>query len=274
MLSNSTEVVSFNYTLTPKSKFKTDYKGKSGVAYEVIRLVNGIPLFLDQHCNRLLNSLATVEPGFKPDKVRLEKSILELIWKNNFSNTNIRIDIFGENILIYGIQSYYPSEKDFEQGVRVTLTSLERKNPKEKIYRELWKKDVEQRIADAKVFELLLVNKQGLITEGSRSNVFFIRDNILFSPDESLILPGITRSEIMKVAKVLGLLVEHAKIDKANLLSFDAAFLCGTSIKILPIAEIDELSFNVNNTLLRKIQLAFNEHFEKEYRKSIKKWRK
>ncbi len=156
----------------------------------------------------------------------------------------------------------------------MSLTAKERENPKEKIYRPLWKNEIEQKLADAKVFELLLVNGQGLITEGSRSNAFFIRDNTLFSAEESLILPGITRSEVLKVANALGVSVEYLKIDESSLSSFDAAFLCGTSIQILPIVKVKNLSFNVDNDLLRKLQKAFILHFEQEYKKSIEKWRK
>lgn len=274
MLNDSTEVISFNYTLIPYSEFIPDQNSKATIVYEVIRLMNGVPVFFDEHCDRLLSSLAIFASNFKPDKARLEKSLLELIQKNNFSNTNIRIDIFDENILIYGVPTNYPSLKDFEKGVEVGLTIADRQYPKEKIYRKLWKKDLEQKITDAKVFELLLMNKQGLITEGSRSNVFFIRDKTIFSADESLILSGITRYEIMKLAKVIGISIEYMKIDKAGLLSFDAAFLCGTSIQILPIAKLYNLSFNVKNALLRKLKHAFNKHFEQNYRKSIDKWKK
>lgn len=271
MLNHSTELISFNYTLISNSDFKTD-QNYATVVYEVIRLINGIPVFFEEHCKRLLNSLLTLD--FKPDKLRLEQSLQELIQRNNLSNTNIRIDIFDGNILIYEVKGFYPTSQDFEQGVQVSLTSKERENPKEKIYRPLWKKEVEQELADAKVFELLLVNQQGLITEGSRSNVFCIRNNTLFSAEELLILPGITRSELLKVASTLGISVEYLEIDEASLTSFDAAFLCGTSIQILPIAKVKNLSFNVENTLLRKLQKAFASHFEQDYRKSIEKWRK
>ena len=274
MLNNSTELISFNYTLIPISEFPPVSNSKAAIAYEVIRLLNGVPVFFEAHCSRLLNSLRTTAPDFKPDKARLKKSLLDLIKKNNYSNTNIRIDIFDENILVYGVHTDYPSPEDFEQGVKVGLTCAERQNPKEKIYRKHWKKEVEQKIIDANVFELLLVNKQGLITEGSRSNVFFIRDNTLFSAEKSLILSGITRAEIMKIAKELDVSIEYVKIDEASLSSFDAAFLCGTSIQILPIAKINSLLLNTNNALLRKLQEAFSMHFEEEYRKSVGKWKR
>lgn len=273
MQNDSTEFISFNYTLIPNLEFKP-HQNRSTIVYEVIRLVNGVPVFFEEHCKRLLNSLKALSPDFKPDKLGLEQSLRELIQRNNLSNTNIRIDVFDGNILIYEVQGLYPKPKDFEHGVQVNLTPKERKNPKEKIYRASWKKDVEKKLADAKVFELLLVNKQGLITEGSRSNLLFIRNNTLFSAEESLILPGITRSEILKVAKKLGVSIQYLKIDKASLVSFDAAFLCGTSIQILPIAKLDNLSFNVDNALLRELQKAFNTHFERDYRKSIEKWKK
>lgn len=273
MLNNSSELISLNYTLIPRSAYKPEQKNAI-LTYEVIRLVDGVPLFFDKHLNRLLNTLASVNLNFKPDKQRLQSSLKKLIQRNKLSNTNIRITIFDENILIQEQSAFYPLEEDFEKGVHVATVEIERQNPQEKIYREHWKKEVEQRIKDAQVYELLLVNKQGLITEGSRSNVFFIRENTMFSAEESLILPGITRSEILIIAKRMGIQIEFSKVDKHSLLTYDAAFLCGTSIQVLPISKIDDKSFRIDNAVLRKLQMAFQERFEQEFKKSMDKWKK
>lgn len=274
MLNDSKGVVSFNNTLISKSEFKLNLSNKGTIVYEVIRLYNGVPMFFDDHCDRLQSSLFIDASGFKPNKLQIENSILALIQKNNLVNTNLRIDVYDKNVLIYEIAANYPSPKDYLQGVDVVLDSIERKDPNEKIYRDQWKKEVEQKILDAGVFELVLVNKHGLITEGSRSNVFFIRDNKLFSAEESLILPGVTRFEILKIARNLGVPLEYIELEKETLVNYDAAFLCGTSIHILPIAKINKLSFSVDNALLLKLQKMFEAHYEQEYNTSKIRWKR
>lgn len=274
MLNESSEFISFNYDVISGTEFDSLRSAKSTIVYEVIRLMNGVPMFWEAHFRRLKKSLRAVNSKAKVDKIRIEQNLSNLISANQFQNTNIRIDVFDENILIFGIQAHYPMDSAFKLGVKVGLTKSERQNPNEKIFRKQWKKDIEQKISDAGVFELLLVNKQELITEGSRSNVFFIRGNSLFSAEDSLILPGVTRSEILKIAIRKKIEIKYVSLDSASLPTFEAALLCATSIQILPIAELNDLRFNVDNACLRIIQKAFEKHSKLEYYRASRKWKK
>ena len=107
------------------------------------------------------------------------------------------------------------------------------------------------------VFESILVNKQGFITEGSKSNIFFIKDDELYTAPDSLVLSGITRQKIIAICKSFSINIIFEAVNFQNIKSFDAAFLCGTSPEVLPIRAIGFVGFQTKHSVLLKIQNAY-----------------
>ncbi|MBN2237223.1 MAG: aminotransferase class IV [Bacteroidales bacterium] len=242
--------------------------------YEVIRLHHGVPLFWDAHWIRFQYGINAIGLKVKFDKLKVEKALRNLIEENMFSSINIRIDAVDENILLYGIQSFYPSENDIQLGVDLNLTSTVRINPTIKFYRKQWREDRHSEINNAGVYETLLVNPEGMITEGSHSNVFFIKDQTLYSADESSILSGITRSEILKIAKTKNISVVYNQVFADNYWEYETAFLCGTSYNVLPVKQIEQKVYSIDHPLLNALKFSFDQHFLNEYLKGINKWKK
>jgi branched-chain amino acid aminotransferase len=103
------------------------------------------------------------------------------------------------------------------------------------------------------VYETLLVHPKGYVTEGSRSNLFMIRDNQVFTAPIKDILPGITRKYIVQVCKDLKLNYQEKRVLRQELLTMDSLFITGTSPKALPIRNIYDKQFNVNHPILKSI---------------------
>ncbi len=242
--------------------------------YEVIRIHQGVPLFWDAHWIRFQYGLNAIGLKSKFDKKKLEKALFDLIRVNRLINSNVRIDAVDHNLFIYAIRSYYPDNEACTKGVDVNLTHTERVNPTIKFYRSEWREKRQAEITKAGVYETLLVNSVGLITEGSHSNVFFIQDKTLYSADESSILSGITRSEILKLALENKIQVVYNQVFEHNYINYEAAFLCGTSYNVLPIKKINDTIFDVNQLVLKQLQLNFNLHFKQEYLRNKNKWSK
>jgi len=101
-----------------------------------------------------------------------------------------------------------------------------------------------------------------MITEGSRSNCFFVTTNQIFTQESQLVLPGVTRNVLIKLIQNMGItLVEkHIHVDELN--RFQSAFLTSTSFGVLPIQSIDDQSFLVNNPLIQQLYLAYRETCE------------
>lgn len=97
-----------------------------------------------------------------------------------------------------------------------------------------------QEASDNGAFEAIFV-RNGAITEGTRSNVFAVKNEVLYThPQSDFILPGITRDVVIDLAKKLNIKVEEIAITEDKLFEFDEFFLVGTSMEITPIISINQ----------------------------------
>jgi len=128
-----------------------------------------------------------------------------------------------------------------------------------------------QRVADFisanGIYEALLTH-EGVITEGSRSNIFFVRGGQVYSPRDKDILSGITRRNLVAFLdeKKIPLIREDIPIGSLN--RFEGAFLSGTSIHVLPVRAIDAVVYNPNLPLVRTIESGFLKQVEDSIKKS------
>jgi branched-subunit amino acid aminotransferase/4-amino-4-deoxychorismate lyase len=93
-------------------------------------------------------------------------------------------------------------------------------------------------------FDALFTNEREDITEGSITNVFFVRKSRIYTPAaEAGLLPGVTRKQIMKAALTLGLSVAESRIAPAGLDRFDGAFVTNSVIEALPVCRIGNTDY-------------------------------
>ncbi len=87
--------------------------------------------------------------------------------------------------------------------------------------------------------EALLLDNEGYVAEGSGENVFLVRDGIMYTPELTSCLDGITRRTIMQFADDLGIEVREKRITRDEVYVADEAFFTGTAAEVLPIRELD-----------------------------------
>ena len=87
--------------------------------------------------------------------------------------------------------------------------------------------------------EALLLDAEGYVAEGSGENVFIVRDGVLYTPDLTSALEGITRDTIVRFATDLGVPVREKRITRDEVYIADEAFFTGTAAEVTPIREID-----------------------------------
>lgn len=211
------------------------------IVYEVLRVLDGHILFLDDHMKRLSYSLEKV--GMVADISMIKRDIKRLVEKNNIDNKNIKIDIISQHYRLYFMESYYPDERLYKTGVKTTIIDHERDNPTVKKLNMDYKKYIEK-VKGQEFFEVLLMNGDGNIIEGSRSNLVYIIDNVLYSAPLNEILSGITFSNVIKMSKKNNFDLKYDYINKSMLDKVDACFLTGTSLGVLPIKSIDGYNFD------------------------------
>jgi branched-chain amino acid aminotransferase len=87
--------------------------------------------------------------------------------------------------------------------------------------------------------EALLLDVDGFIAEGSGENVFIIKNGIIYTPELSSALNGITRHTVMTLAADLGIEVVEKRITRDEVYIADEAFFSGTAAEVTPIREYD-----------------------------------
>lgn len=237
--------------------------------YEVIRVIDGIPLFFEEHIERMRRSSEIVDYSIYRSDEEFFFDMKKLIEINNVKNLNIKllcvnIEGKGQIFLAYFIESYYPSEEVYKEGIHTILYDFERVNPNAKVLNISFKEDVKNKLKEEKAFEALLVNKEGYITEGSRSNMFFVRGDKVYTAPSGEVLLGVTRKHIVEVCEKLNIKVVEENIHVEDLDKIDAIFMSGTSVNVLPIATVDEKRYDsVNNNIVKAIGNGYLEEMKK-----------
>ncbi len=231
--------------------------------YEVIRIIRGTPLFYDDHFTRLKNSLEKTGSQLNLTKKELKEHIMKVCETNKFMDCNIKVLILQfetEQIeLLFVNKFYYPTQQEYDNGVDCCTIKLKRKNPNIKMIHVGYKEEIKRVSEQKKVFEVLLVDDEGKITEGGKSNVFFVKGNRIYTSPEDYVLMGITRQYVIDVCKKLGYEVIETLIGLESLSSFDSVFITGTSIKVLPVRKIDDFIIDsANNPTTKHILSSFD----------------
>lgn len=244
------------------------YKGDS--IYEVIRLTRGIPVFFNDHVKRLETSTSLRDCPMLAGYDELKKSIQILTEAEKRKEINIKI-IFNyrsgqSDYLIYYIESSYPAAEQYQKGVKTILYYAQRKDPNAKVLDFRLRSSIHQELSDENAYEALLVNDDNLITEGSRSNIFFIKKDTIFTAPDEIVLKGITRKYILEICSENGIPVKFECVDADNLNDFDSAFISGTSPMVLPVYCINEKFFDVANTLMTRLRTLYIQKVEDSLR--------
>ena len=101
-------------------------------------------------------------------------------------------------------------------------------------------------VAEKKGFDdSLMLDSDGYIAESTGANIFFVKNNKLYTPIADCFLNGITRQTVIKLAKKNNIKVVEKRILPKELLSADEIFLTGTAVEITPISQIDSKKFKV-----------------------------
>jgi branched-chain amino acid aminotransferase len=255
-----------NGDLRPAAEFDNSmvYEGES--YYEVIRVIRGLPLFFTDHINRLHSSVSLAGQPQISDMNIIRNKILELSRAEKMEEVNLKI-VFNFNqarsiYLIYYIEPFYPTADQYLHGVKGILFPAERKDPEVKIIDNQLRSAIKHKLALEKGYEALLVNRNGCITEGSRSNIFFITGNRLVTAPENCVLGGITRKHLIDICRENWITLEYNCVNIDELSDYESVIMTGTSPVVLPFYSIDDILFNVKHPLIGHLRTLFIDRME------------
>lgn len=251
----------YNSVICSTSSFDDSLMENKPIVYEVIRLVKSKAFNPKDNYKRLLNSVKIAEIDYKITFSEMLYKINLLAEINNVQDGNIKFVVFNEggkvSSLMFFIKHHYPTEKEKRNGVNTLCLQEERKNPNAKIINNKLRNKANNLIQKEDVFEILLISSEGFLTEGSRSNLFFIKNNTVYTSEDKFVLVGTARKRTIEICNNYNIDIVKTRVKASKIAEYDAAFLTGTSLGVLPIAKINELSFNVNNRTLRTIQSSY-----------------
>ncbi len=252
-------------------EFKDPFNNGNLNIYEVVRIDDGIPLFFEDHLIRLENSFRIAGKKLFYSDTEIKDQVYKLIEINKIKEALIRIvfsfvDGNELGITVFQNRVTFPGPEDYKYGISCLLQYSERDNPSAKIFNHEVRGKANSMINTRQVYETILVNSKNKITEGSRSNVFFIKNEVIYTTQDDKVLQGITRQKVIEIIISLNIPLHYTSVDIESIAEMDAVFITGTTPKVLAVNKIDEIKFKANNSLIEQIMQVYDDMVE-DYKK-------
>jgi len=215
--------------------------------FETIRVERGQPLFLEEHQDRLALSCQTL--NWPPPSTSLAEAVALVIEANRVKEGRVRLNYFqgkeGFHLLITAEEGLPYREEDYRKGCRALILPWPRnqRSPlvKLKTMNYLENYWALQKVKEERAGEGLFLNLAGRWAEGTRSNIFMVKKDVLYTPQEDEgLLPGLMRRRVIRLALRLGLEVVEAPLEKGFLWTAEEAFLTSSLMEIWPLVEVDK----------------------------------
>jgi len=267
------------------SVFDHGYLYGDGV-FEGIRAYNGRVFKLTEHLDRLYESAKSIWLTIPLSWKEMEEAVLESCRRNNIRDGYIRLVVSrgdGDlgldprkcprpNVVIIADKIQLYPEALYETGMKV-ISVPTRRNLSEAVNPRVKSLNYLNSIL-AKIEgilhgyeEVILLNSEGYVTEGSGDNIFIVRRGVLITPPNYLgILEGITRNAVMELAREMGIRVEERVFGRHDIYVAEECFLTGTGAELVPVVEADGRTIGTGKPgeIYRKILVAFRELTQRE----------
>lgn len=213
--------------------------------FDFFRTVNYQALFLEHYLDRFITSAEKTYLPLPYSREQLRQIIQDLIEKNNLEQGGIRMVLSGgvsENhfspaegkLFMFAENLSFPSPEKYAEGIK--LLTLEYVRPIADIKTTNYTLPVWHSVHWKKLgAEDVLYHWNGWVSESSRSNFFIVKDGVLHTPDQHILM-GITRKHILQVADQ----VVIRPISLEEVWDADEAFISSTTKVLLPVTQLDD----------------------------------
>ena len=246
----------------------------SASVFEGIAIYNKKPLFELDHFKRLKNSAKILKLNFKLSSKEFSKINAKLIKHNIKSEGYIRPIIFRtshsmspdttycKSILVIACWSWGKlfDKKSISLGLS-KWPKLNRKIfPIEAKSSGSYQSSVISRIeAKQQGFEdCIMLDNEKLISETTACNIFWIKNNVVYTPTTDSALNGITRQAVIRILKKAKIICRIGKFNMKDILKADTVFLTGTAAEIQLVGKILKRRYNLNNDIYKLIKKNYD----------------
>ncbi len=248
--------------------------------FEGIRAYNGRVWRLTEHLDRLYASAKSIWLEIPISWSEMEEVVLETIRRNDLKDAYIRLVIsrgYGDLgldprkcpkatvVCIADSISLFPEEV-YREGMKV-ISVASRRNPADSLSPQIktlnYLNGILAKISAVTLGypEVIMLNKEGYVCEGTGDNIFIISKGKVITPAKHLgILPGITRDAVLEMAQELGYPVEEGVFTLHDVYTADECFLTGTAAEVVPVVAADSRSIGsgkpgeVTNQLIKRFR--------------------
>jgi branched-chain amino acid aminotransferase len=214
---------------------------------------------LDAHTDRLFRSAHILMMPMPWDKATLNAAQRAVVRENQLESAYIRPMCFygsegmglrADNLKVHCMVAAwtwgaYLGAENMERGIRIKTSSFTRHHVnitmcKAKANGNYMNSMLALREALSVGYdEAMLLDTEGYVAEGSGENIFIVRNGVIYTPDLTSALDGITRDTLFALAAEAGIPVKEKRITRDEVYIADEAFFTGTAAEVTPIREVD-----------------------------------
>ncbi len=234
---------------------------------------------LEAHTNRLMDSCKILGMKLPYSKQQLLDAQIAAVRDNHLDSAYIRPMCFygseGMGLRADGLNVHcivaawewgtYLGQEALEKGIRIKTSSFTRHHVNIAVTKAKANGQyINSMMALSEALndgydEALLLDPEGYVAEGSGENIFVIKDGIIYTPELTSALNGITRKTIFTLADDLGFEIREKRITRDEIYIADEAFFTGTAAEVTPISELDNrpIGNGIRGPITEKMQSAY-----------------
>ncbi|MGD8557148.1 MAG: branched-chain amino acid transaminase [Chromatiales bacterium] len=234
---------------------------------------------LEEHTDRLFRSAHILGMEMPFDRETLNAAQLAAVRENNLESGYIRPMAFygsegmglrADNLRVHVMCAAwswgsYLGDDGMTNGIRVRVSSFTRHHVNITMCRAKANGNYMNSMLalkealDTGYDEALLLDTNGYVMEGSGENLFIVRDGIIYTPDLTSALDGITRRTVIQLAEEANLQVIEKRITRDEVYIADEAFFTGTAAEVTPIRELDgrKIGSGARGPITEKLQAKY-----------------
>ena len=251
--------------------------------FEGVRAYNtpdGTAIFrLDAHTDRLFDSAHIMGMKIPYTKEQINEAICATVRDNNLETAYIRplafygsegMGIRADNLKVHvTIAAWhwgaYMGDAALEQGIKIRTSSFTRHHVNITMTRAkssgayMNSMLALQEAISGGAEEALLLDPEGYVAEGSGENIFIVKGGVIYTPEVTACLNGITRNTVLTLAAEMNIPVVEKRITRDEVYIADEAFFTGTAAEVTPIRELDnrQIGEGRRGPITGKLQKAY-----------------
>lgn len=214
---------------------------------------------LDDHTKRLINSGKIMQMKVPYDQAALDDAQRTVVRENGLKSAYLRPMCFygseGMGLRADGLKVHtmiaawewgaYLGAENMEKGIRIKTSSYTRHHVNITMCKAKANGNymnsmlaLKEALTDG-YDEAMLLDNEGYVAEGSGENIFLVKDGVIYTPDLTSALDGITRKTLFTLAQEIGVEVREKRITRDEVYICDEVFFTGTAAEVTPIREVD-----------------------------------